>query len=125
MWRGQMKYGTLWLFLAGGLMIVFLQFLSGESINRLIKGNKRLLGEVKVQNELRKLESDVLTVESDIRGVVITNDSTYLPQVKQKIQNIRKELSNLDKEFQQDISSDELALLDDLVHRKIAVSNTT
>ena len=105
-------------------MIVFLQFLSGESINRLIKGNKRLLGEVKVQNDLRQLESDVLTVESDIRGVVITQDTTYLPQVKQKISNIESQLASLDSIFEKEVTADEIALLDSLVHRKLRVSRS-
>ena len=69
-----MKYLVLWLFLAGVALIVFIQFFSGQNINRSIQGNKRLLQEVALQNELRQLEADVLTVESDIRGVIITND---------------------------------------------------
>jgi CHASE3 domain sensor protein len=86
----KLKYGTLFLFVSGVILIVFLQFLSGENINRLVARNKTLLNEVSLQNDLRKLEADVLTVESDIRGLVITGDSTSLPAVQEKFRTLKK-----------------------------------
>lgn len=74
--RAHLKYITLWLFIGGVIAIVFLQFSTGNSINKLIQGNKRLLNEVSIQNDLRTLESDVLTVESDIRGVIMSADTS-------------------------------------------------
>ncbi len=68
MQRDVSKYLALWFFLGGVLLIVFLQFISGKNNERLIQGNKRLYYEVETQQDLRGLESDVLTVESDIRG---------------------------------------------------------
>lgn len=91
----KLKYVTLWLFVAGVILIVILQFRSGENINRLVKGNQQLLREVRLQNDLRKLEADVLTVESDIRGLIITGDNAYLPDVQTKIRNIGQEATAL------------------------------
>ena len=122
MWRGKLKYLTLWLFLAGVLLIVFLQFRSGESINRLIQGNKTLLSEVKVQNEIRKLESDVLTVESDIRGLVITADSSMLPAIQSKLATLENGSAVLGTMIRQGNTSGNLALLDSLVKQKAAFS---
>ncbi|HEY0356794.1 MAG TPA: hypothetical protein VGC29_11345, partial [Flavisolibacter sp.] len=68
----------MWLFLFGIVIIVFLQVMSGYNIKRLIGGNKTLLNELQVQNDLRKLEGDILLVESDIRGAVITGNEAYL-----------------------------------------------
>ena len=121
--RPQLKYLTLWLFITGVVVIVLLQFLSGISINRLIQGNKRLLNEVGIQNDLRKLESDVLTVESDIRGVIMNNDTTYLPEVLQKIKNINTELYYLDQVLAEGNTADEVKRLDTLVQQKIAFSH--
>ena len=55
MGKGQLKYIVLWLFLGGVALIVFIQFVTGENINRLIQGNKSLLSEVAIQNHLRQL----------------------------------------------------------------------
>lgn len=120
--RHHLKYLTLWLFIGGVVAIVFLQFLTGNNINKLIEGNKRLLNEVSIQNDLRKLESDVLTVESDIRGVIMSGDTAYLAEVHQKIYNIQNELSALDGTLAQGNTADEIKRLDSLVHKKIAFS---
>lgn len=121
--RPQLKYLTLWLFIAGVVLIVLLQFLSGVSINRLIQGNKRLLNEVGLQNDLRRLESDVLTVESDIRGVIMSADTSYLSEVKQKISNIESQLYYLDLALAEGNTAEEIKLLDTLVHQKIDFSH--
>ena len=117
--RAQLKYLTLWLFITGVVVIVLLQFLSGVSINKLIQGNKRLLNEVSIQNDLRKLESDVLTVESDIRGVIMSRDTTYLPEALQKIRNIEKELTYLNKALAAGNTANEVSRLNTLVNDKI------
>jgi signal transduction histidine kinase/DNA-binding response OmpR family regulator len=114
-----MKYLVLWLFLAGVALIVFIQFFSGQNINRSIQGNKRLLQEVALQNELRQLESDVLTVESDIRGVIITSDSFHILGVHQKIRSIQQQINALDDKLKDSITIKEVALLSKLVREKI------
>jgi signal transduction histidine kinase/CheY-like chemotaxis protein/HPt (histidine-containing phosphotransfer) domain-containing protein len=88
-----MKYLALWFFIIGVTLIVFIQFITAENVQRLTKGNHRLLEEVNIQNHLRRLESDVLTVESDIRGAIITNDRGHIRDVNTKIGNIRSELA--------------------------------
>ena len=123
MWKGQLKYLVLWLFLGGVALIVFIQFITGENINRLIQGNKSLLSEVAIQNHLRQLESDVLTVESDIRGGIITGDSSHFQDVEQKIQKIRQELVYLENELEGDVGMDELQGLRELVNQKLVFTD--
>jgi signal transduction histidine kinase/DNA-binding response OmpR family regulator len=118
----KLKYATLWLFVAGVLLIVFLQFLSGENINRLVKGNHNLLNEVRIQNDLRRLESDVLTVESDIRGLIITNERRLLPAVHQKISSIGQQVASLQRILKEDNTAQEIEELNTLVAVKIAFS---
>lgn len=122
--KDQLKYLALWLFLAGVILIVFLQFIAGENINRLIQGNRHLLNEVRLQNELRQLEADVLTVQSDIRGAVITNNTAYLPAVQEKINNIERRLPTLKKNLHNPASPKEIADLDLLIREKIALSRS-
>src|SRR3982751_6259916 len=79
--RFDFRYLVLWLFLFGIIIIVFLQVISGYNIRRLTEGNKNLLKELKLQNSLRKLESDVVQIESDIRTAVISGDEVHLQNI--------------------------------------------
>jgi signal transduction histidine kinase/DNA-binding response OmpR family regulator len=119
MWKGQLKYLALWFFIIGVLLIVFIQFISGQNMNRLIAGNKRLLDEVAIQNSLRQLETDILTVESDVRGVVITEDASDLPLVTQKIDNIEKQLKLINAQLNDSRIKPEIDQLNTAVALKI------
>lgn len=119
MWRSQLKYIALWFFLAGVALIVFIQFISGENVNRLINANDRLLKEVRIQNDLRKLEFGILTIESDIRSSIITGKKPYYQLVKQKIRNIEGQLSSLQSSLEDSIVNKDLLELNSLIHRKL------
>jgi len=80
--KGRLKYFALPFFLLGIILIVFLQFTSGRSINNLISSNRRLLDELKIQTDLQRLESHVVAAESDVRWIVITEDTIHIPEVK-------------------------------------------
>lgn len=121
--KPELRYWVLWLFLLGVLIIVFLQVISGYNINRLIQGNKRLLNELQVQNDLRKLESNVLSVESDIRGAVITSNPSHLINVEQRIHIIETELRYLHSIIKGQVPANEMNRLDLLVREKIQFSN--
>src|SRR5215208_6513165 len=107
MQKNRFKYPLLIVFLVSILMIVFLQFNSGTSIENLIKGNNRLLHELEVQAKLQKLETDIIFVESSIRGLVITEDSVHLEGVREEINFIKTALDSL-KSLITDSSSSEL-----------------
>jgi signal transduction histidine kinase/CheY-like chemotaxis protein len=89
------RYLILIIFLSSVLLIVFLQFNSGKSINSLIKGNKNLLHELEVQAQLKKLETDIIYIESSIRGLVITKDSFHLQGVTAEIKGIEDQTKNI------------------------------
>ncbi|MFN2456630.1 MAG: ATP-binding protein [Chitinophagaceae bacterium] len=120
--KDNLKYLALCLFLVGVITIVFLLFISGQNNDRLIQSNKRLLDEVAIQNNLRELEADILTVESDIRGLVITNSTTYLPGVRQKINNIQGGLNFLKNSQKYKKNKKDVTDLNELIHAKIAFS---
>jgi signal transduction histidine kinase/CheY-like chemotaxis protein len=73
-------YWILSAFVAGNLLIIFVQYNSTKSIHNLIIGNKRLLNELNVGNQLREAERDVLAVEIRLGRTVATNDTSYLIQ---------------------------------------------
>jgi signal transduction histidine kinase/CheY-like chemotaxis protein len=125
MWRGQLKYIALWFFLAGVALIVFIQFISGENVNRLINANDRLLKEVAIQNDLRRLESGILTIESDIRSIIITGKKPYYQLVREKIRNIEGQLVTLRSSLEDSIVNTDLAELNSLIHRKVDFNKQT
>jgi signal transduction histidine kinase/DNA-binding NarL/FixJ family response regulator len=119
---GRMKYLALWFFIIGVLLIVFIQFITAENVRRLTQGNYRLLEEVNIQNGLRRLEADVLTVESDIRGAIITNDRFHIRDVSIKIANIRSETTNIRQRLQAREAQPMVQQLDRLIQQKIDFS---
>jgi len=119
--RFGVQYFIFWLFLAGILIIVFLQVVSGHNTNRIITGNRELLDELSLQKEIRKLEADVLTIESDIRGAVITRDSSHLTNVQNKIRIVEAGLLALQQNIDRRSSAD-LQKLTSLVKAKIDFS---
>jgi signal transduction histidine kinase/CheY-like chemotaxis protein len=106
----------------GVLVIVFLQVISGYNINRLIQGNQRLQRELRVQNDLRKLESSLLMVESDIRGAVISSDSSLLKYTEGRIDLINSELSKLQNINNDQVQSSEIHSLQNLINQKLTFS---
>ncbi|RYY99763.1 MAG: response regulator [Chitinophagaceae bacterium] len=121
--EGRLKYLALWFFIVGVVLIVFIQFITSQNVTRLTEGNKRLLAEVAIQNRLRQLQNDVLTVESDIRGVVITDDRAHLRYVNQKIESIRREVAALRADLVDEDAEEYVTELDTQVSRKIVFSN--
>jgi len=122
MFKKQLKYIALWLFLLGIVFIVFLQVLSGQNINRLIESNQSVLNELSIQNDLRRLEVDVLTVESDIRGGVITQNHEYFNNIDAKIKNIHSELASLEQLLSSKNAKQDISQLHFLVREKIKFS---
>ena len=120
--KPELRYWVLWLFLLGVLVIVFLQVISGYNINRLIQGNKRLLNELKVQNDLRKLESNVLAIESDIRGAVINSDQEVLENIGNEFKVIESELHIIQDIFRGQVPAENVKELNQLVNEKIQFS---
>jgi signal transduction histidine kinase/CheY-like chemotaxis protein len=115
---------ALWGFLIGILFIVFIQFFSGRSINRLTQLNSSLLNELRLQNDLHRLESGILTVESDVRGAVLSQDSGFLKNFNLKTASVNEDLAKLEKLLLSDKYAADLPKLHSLVEQKIAFNDS-
>lgn len=111
-----------WLFLLGIILIVFLQVISGNNINRLIEGNKSLLSELQYQNNIRKMEVDVISIESDIRGAVITENIPLLKKARERLAAIEREIGFLHNPSGERSTSG-IRQLDFLIKEKMRFSN--
>jgi signal transduction histidine kinase/CheY-like chemotaxis protein len=88
-------YSILAAFIAGMLLLVFIQYNSSRSIDQLIEGNRLLLNDMKVANDLRETERDILSVESKIRAAVATGDSSFAAGIDAQIANAEANLDTL------------------------------
>lgn len=116
---GLLKYFTLFVFLVSLLLIVYLQFNSGKSIDNLTNANARLINELKAQSELQKLEIEVIAVESNVRGAVIRERVERIKNLENRILSIRKSVSDINAYFNDSLTDSIVKKLDTLVERKI------
>lgn len=116
------RYWVPWLFLLGILVIVFLQVVSGYNITRLIDGNKSLSEEIQIQSRLHQLYIEIVTVESDIRSAIISNDSNYIITAPAKIRRIRQNAKSITESMQPPSLQEALRQLEKLVEDKTAFS---
>jgi len=117
--NGASKYLALWFFLAGVLLIVFIQVSSGKNSQRLIQRNQQLLSEVKAQNTVRRLEANLLTIESDVRLLVITSDTTGLSNITLKLKQLKNQSALLATQLSDSFTTADLQLLNSLVQSKL------
>lgn len=95
MTNNRFLYLSLAVFIAGMLLLVFIQYNSSRSIHQLIEGNTLLLRELKVGNDLREMERDILSVESKIRAAVATGDSFFVKGIDAQIADAEANLDAL------------------------------
>lgn len=107
-------------FLIAILAIGLIQFLASRNITRLVKSNKLLLEELSIQNELRRIEADILTVESDVRGAVISGNPDFLENVETKLKSINEGMQTLNKTLRSPEVTAEIEKLFYLINEKLA-----
>jgi len=113
------RYILLATFFGALMVIVFLQFNSNRSINQLINGNEDLLEELSLKSSLQQLQTNIVDLESKVRGTVIEGlpiDSTHL---QMEINNIRISLKKLDSLHSFKMIEPLLTDLKELVQEKI------
>ena len=116
-------YYILAAFIAGNLLLIYIQYNSAKNTNNLIKGNEKLLRGFRVSSELKELEKDVIYVESKIRGTVSTKDSSYIEGLETKIVEVEADLDQLQKITDDDSSIRYIDELDLLVKEKLLFSS--
>ncbi|GGB01318.1 ATP-binding protein [Puia dinghuensis] len=82
-------------FIAGVLLLIYIQYNSSRSIDQLIDGNRLLLNDMKLGNDLREMERDLLSEESKIRAAVATGDPSFLQGADEQIADARANLDTL------------------------------
>lgn len=90
------KYFLLAIFLAAVLLIVFLQYNSNRSINKLIYSNENLLDGLTTRTDLQRVQTEILTLESKVRGTVIRGEAPDSNHLLAEISSINLSLQKID-----------------------------
>jgi signal transduction histidine kinase/CheY-like chemotaxis protein/HPt (histidine-containing phosphotransfer) domain-containing protein len=106
-------------FIAGNLLLIYIQYNSAKNINTLIKGNEKVLAEVTVSNNLRELKRDITVAEGTIGSNIFKRNAINKNSLKQDILNVQGDIDNLQKISDDDSSEKYIDILDVLVHEKL------
>jgi len=123
MLQSRFKYLVLIIFLASVVLIVFLQYNSGNSIKNLIRDNQSLLNELQIKNQLQKFQTDIIFGESALRDLVASEDPEHVLETDKDLKRIRSEFDEIDSTIR---PTSDLQLLDQLsflVTEKLENSN--
>src|ERR1700684_1177918 len=116
-------YLILSVFIAGNLLLIFVQYNSAKNIDNLISGNKKSQHELRVDNQLRELERDLLSVEIKIRGAVATSDTSYFEGVDLLIAEAKGYLDSLKEVSQHDSTVRNINQLYEVAEEKLTLKN--
>lgn len=117
------KYLLLIVFIATVLLIVFLQFNSNRSIDKLIQGNENLLSDFGVKENLQRLTAEMITLESKVRGSIIGGSAADTQQFRPEIDSIHTALQKLNSLADDETLQPLITELRRLVHARLQFSN--
>ena len=115
-------YYLLAAFITGNVVLIYIQYNSAKNINILIDGNEKVLAEKDVSNNLRELNSDIVSVEAKIGNKLYTKDAAHHKDLEVKITEIEADLDTLQKISDDDSSVKYIDVLDMLVREKLFFS---
>src|ERR1700751_2138046 len=111
MFKQRFRYLLLIIFLASIIVIVFLQYNSGKSIENLIADNENVLNELQIKTKLQQLQTRIIFSESALRDLITNNDAQHVQEISKDYNDIQDELIGIDNTIR---PTSEPALLDQL-----------
>ncbi|HET7002664.1 MAG TPA: ATP-binding protein, partial [Puia sp.] len=111
------------IFVATIMLIVFLQYNSKNNIDKLIQGNESLIREFQIIGETRKLETNLLFIESHIYRTVFSADSSFYEDIQSNERNVREILSKLKPLVLTDSTQKLVRKLDSLIELKLELGH--
>lgn len=106
-------------FVVGMLMLIYVHFIFSKNNDQLISGNQKLMEEVTVSSQLKDLEKYVISMESIVKGTIVTNDAGYFKGLEKNVEATQTNLNKLQKITDDDSSARYIDELDTLVQHKL------
>jgi signal transduction histidine kinase/FixJ family two-component response regulator len=116
-------YFMLAAFIAGNVLIIFVQYNSSKNIHNLITGNKKLSNELNVGNQLREAERDLLASEIRLTRAVAADDTSYLIEADTLLAESHLLLDSMRAITDQDSTIRSIDQLSKLADEKSALKN--
>jgi signal transduction histidine kinase/CheY-like chemotaxis protein len=112
-------YYLLSAFIAGNILLIYIQYNSAKNINILIEGNEKVLNEADVTNNLRELNRNINSLSGNTSFTRRLMDSSTASEKASRIRKVQLEIDNLQKISDDDTSVKYIDVLDLLVHEKL------
>ena len=119
MLRKRIIYYILAAFVAGNLLLIYIQYNSTKNVNSLIDGNEKVISELKIRTDLQELSKNITSVQNAVTGTLYMKDSSNLEVYRSKIKEVQRNIDNLQKISDDDTSIKYIDVLDPLVHEKL------
>lgn len=119
MLRKRIIYYILAAFVAGNLLLIYIQYNSTKNVNSLIDGNEKVTSELRIRTDLQELARNITSVQNAVTGTLYTKDSSNLELYRSKIKEVQHNIDNLQKISDDDTSVKYIDVLDPLVHEKL------
>ncbi len=116
-------YLVLTAFIAGNMLIIFVQYSSSKNIHSLITGNKKLSNELIIGNQLREAERDLLATEIRLGRTLAADDTSYLMQIDTLLKGAHALLDSLRVMDDQDNTITNIDQLSKLADEKLVLKN--
>lgn len=115
-------YYILAAFIAGNILLIYLQYNSSKNIDTLINENEKLLSEWRTGSELEGLERDVASFENRMRDAISNNDTSHILTLENRLVEFEGNMDNLIASTGDDSSAVYIHMLDSLVRQKTRFS---
>ncbi|MEO8852530.1 MAG: ATP-binding protein, partial [Ginsengibacter sp.] len=109
-------------FILGTVLLIYAHNIFTKNNDALIKGNEKVLNEVRVNSQLKDLEKSIITIESTVIGTVVTSDTSYFRGIMGNIAETESDIDQLQRISDDDSSDFYVDKLDTLVQRKVLFS---
>ncbi len=119
MLRKRIIYYILAAFVAGNLLLIYIQYNSTKNVNSLINGNEKVTSELRIRTDLQELAKNITSVQNAVTGTLYTRDSSNLEVYRSKIKEVQHNIDNLQRISDDDTSIKYIDVLDPLVHEKL------
>lgn len=111
-------------FVAGTLVLVYVQYNFTKSITNLNRGNQQYINEYNINSVLRELEKDVVKIESNISNFVATGNDDFVKGMNAMIERARHDMLSLQRFADDSATMALISRLDSAVSSKLAFSGS-
>src|ERR1700704_3780368 len=102
---------------------IFLQVNTERMIGKTRAGNEQAIQLSQVHSEIQQVITDMISIESKVRGLVITNDESIVSGVQDTMLNLKYDLTNLQKIAMNETNRQSFTTLTSLLDKKISFNN--